>query len=329
MIDANKCFDNIRHLPHSKWPNRKWTNRLEPECWPVLAPKFKILPGSTVFSMGSCFARNIEDHLFKLGFVVPTLDFSVPKSEFPYRPNGILNKYTPPSIWFELKWASDIILNGTIREEDLINPLIQLSNDEWVDAQLAGFRVVSKERAVERRREVFYLYEKGFNADVVTITLGLLECWWDSQLKRYIQQIPSEEMLKAYPERFMFDFMDYEYALEYLRKSIELLNSIGTKGKKIILTTSPVPMARSFSGQDAIIANTYAKSILRAVAGVVARENDNVDYFPSYESVMLSRWAKAIWMDDLIHVNNGFVAKIVDYLIKNYMVLDKDAIQSI
>ena len=43
-----------------------------------------------------------------------------------------------------------------------------------------------------------------------------------------------------------------------------------------------------------------------------------MDYFPSYESVMLSR-DTSVWMDDLIHVQPGFVGLIMSRVTVAYV----------
>jgi hypothetical protein len=67
-----------------------------------------------------------------------------------------------------------------------------------------------------------------------------------------------------------------------------------------------------------MIANCHAKSVLRAVCGIVYEEFPNVDYFPSYESVTLSK-TPHVWKDDLRHVQEDFVAKIVEHMVKHYV----------
>ncbi len=53
--------------------------RLLTEAWPRINPSFQISSGATIFTIGSCFARNIEDHLKLLGYSVPTLDYRAPR----------------------------------------------------------------------------------------------------------------------------------------------------------------------------------------------------------------------------------------------------------
>jgi len=295
-------------LPSSKWPGKGPDSRLEPEAWPALKPRFTLSRGETVFSIGSCFARNIESRLVSLGFKVPTVDFPVPASEFPQGTgSGILNKYTAPSIHDEVAWIAD-----GARNLDMILE----GPDGCIDLNLAGFKSVSSERAIERRRQVAQLYQHALTADVVVITFGLVEAWWDDHRKAYIQQTPTPQMVRAYPNRWQFEMLDYTATVDYARRTIELLNR--DRRRRILITTSPTPLARSFSGHDAIIANTYAKSTLRSVCGALYEEFDNVDYFPSYESVMLSRSAE-VWQDDLIHIRPEFVLKVVKRMVSTYV----------
>lgn len=55
---------------------------------------------------------------------------------------------------------------------------------------------------------------------------------------------------------------------------------------RIFMTVSPVPLKRTFSGEDIFVANTLSKSTLRAVLGEIAAERANVTYFPSYDAVI-------------------------------------------
>ena len=52
--------------------------RVRPEVWPHVSPNFPISSGASIFTIGSCFARNIEDNLSDLGYNLPTLEFYLP-----------------------------------------------------------------------------------------------------------------------------------------------------------------------------------------------------------------------------------------------------------
>lgn len=57
-----------RDNPGALWPSGDADNRLWPECWPVIRPSFALSRDEPIFTIGSCFARNIERHLSAKGF---------------------------------------------------------------------------------------------------------------------------------------------------------------------------------------------------------------------------------------------------------------------
>src|SRR5690242_16481135 len=106
FLSLDEAFANVaRSRGTCLWPTHN-TGRLKPFYDPNLSPRFRLKRGSTIFTIGSCFARNIEEHLAPLGFDIPMADFGVPEGEWPARPfarrAGILNKYTPPSMLQEV-----------------------------------------------------------------------------------------------------------------------------------------------------------------------------------------------------------------------------------
>jgi tetratricopeptide (TPR) repeat protein len=62
----------------------------------------------------------------------------------------------------------------------------------------------------------------------------------------------------------------------------------------------------------------FSKSVLRTVAGTIAEQHDRVDYFPSYESVMLTKRAE-VWTNDLIHVESAFIGQIMARVVSHYV----------
>ena len=116
----------------SRWPSRERANRLEPICWPTFQPRFKLEPGATVFTIGSCFARNIERSLFDLGFAIPTFTFARDNPELVAGTNlSVLNRYTPPSIYQELDWVRTILdRDDTVQMVD-IEPFLLDAGVAW------------------------------------------------------------------------------------------------------------------------------------------------------------------------------------------------------
>jgi hypothetical protein len=70
---------------------------------------------------------------------------------------------------------------------------------------------------------------------------------------------------------------------------------------------------------DIVVANAWAKSLLRALAQEWAMAHANVDYFPSYEIVQNSDRAAA-WERDLRHVRGTGVQHIMDLFLQKYIV---------
>lgn len=159
------------------------------------------------------------------------------------------------------------------------------------------------------------------NADVVIITLGQIETWYDSQTELHYDMPLPRAFIKAYPERFFLRIPRYSEYLKVMEKTISLILSTG-KEKKIVITTSPVPAGRTYSGRDALVSYSHTKSLLRTLAQELADNDKRVDYFPSYEIVTLSEREKA-FNSDLYHVQDGIVARIMQQFFESYIDLDK------
>jgi hypothetical protein len=55
---------------------------------------------------------------------------------------------------------------------------------------------------------------------------------------------------------------------------------------KLVLTLSPVPLARTFEFSSAIVADAVSKSVLRAaIHELIGMYPEKIFYFPSYEMV--------------------------------------------
>jgi len=95
--------------------------------------------------------------------------------------------------------------------------------------------------------------------------------------------------------------MTYEECKSSLLSALHIIRTNSKRDVKFVLTVSPVPLLRTFSDQDIIVANSYSKGVLRAVAQQLYTDYDDVDYFPSYEMVVNSPRHKA-WRHDQRHV---------------------------
>lgn len=290
-------------------------NRLMPETWPHVTASFTIPPGSQVFTIGSCFARNVEKTLQNLGYYLPTLELYEPEKGPTPVDNGVINKYSPPGIYQELAWTADMLArNAEVTLENCREMILPVGDGKIVDVYLNS-TACTEEQFLKRRKVIYNIFRHAFDSPYVTITLGLIENWYDTETGRYIQEMPFDrrQVYKAaLAGRFELHQLGYEEAYDYTRKSVELLKKLNP-AVKILITTSPVSLRRTFTKDDVILANSFSKCMLRTVCGMIARNFDNVDYFPSYENVMLTRdWS--VFGKDFIHVSTSFVSKIVHNL---------------
>ena len=304
----------LRKKPIASWSGVE--PRLVPEVWPAVSPTFQVPQGGTIFTVGSCFARNIEEHLGHLGYHIPMRGFSSPHYE--YGGAGILNKYTPVAILQEIEWADRVRTDGGTVTWDHVAPLaFDCGNDAFVDLQLYGYVPVPRSRFMERRQQIYDVFAHAFTADCVVITLGLIEVWYDSETDLFIQSAPTHSHLARARGRFKFAQLDFATSLMAVQQTIDCIRKVKS-GLPVMITTSPVPLDRTFTEDDIITANSYSKSLLRTVCGEIVRNNTLVDYFPSYENVMLTRdWS--VFEADRRHVREGFVGKIVARLTDTYL----------
>lgn len=169
-------------------PRRGTANsRLEGFVKPGISGSFKIDRSKKVFTIGSCFARNIESFLKKMGFDLGVYELDIPNNELnqiaPFT-TQLLNKYTPHSMSNEIR--------GAFGELNLEKSLVEMGENEFLDMQLHTNVSVPFDRAIERRA-----YMNDFNrrmirqADIIVITLGLVECWFDKDAGMHTNQTPS------------------------------------------------------------------------------------------------------------------------------------------
>jgi GSCFA family len=264
-------------------------------CW---RPKWKIGRRAKFFTIGSCFARNVEASLDSLGYKV----ISGIKE---YAGRGqLLNRYTVHSILQEFQWALGKSYDG--------GAAVEIEGGQWFD--YTGFGLFpTQAQALAERRAVIDVMKPVVDADVLVMTLGLVEVWYDRQSGCYLNVAPIEAM-RQQPDRYEFRLLQHQDNLEGLRAIADLLFA-RRPDLKIVVTVSPVPFNLSFSGDDAAVANMYSKSVLRAAAQDWAATDPRIDYFPSYEMVMLSDPA-AVWLEDRRHVKREFVRQVVEYFCK-------------
>lgn len=283
---------------------------------PVMKPDFRIRRDDRLFAMGSCFARGIELVLKARGFHVESAASDFDNFEIidnrKVTPLGFTNKYTTFSMLNELSWALDP--DAAFPESSLVDLDAGTCIDPHINPTL---KPVNRTGTIERRRIMTDVVRRIAGCRIVFLTLGLVEAWYDKQANVWLNSTPTPAMTALHPGRYEFAVTDYAANLANLEGLYKLLMQCGHPDLHIVVTVSPVPLNATFTGEDIVLANTYSKSTLRAIAGDWSRSHPNIQYFPSYEMVLNSDPALA-WEDDLRHVRGAMTRHVMDYFVQAF-----------
>jgi hypothetical protein len=287
------------------------------------SPKFTLDSECPLFTIGSCFARNIENLLIRRNFPIVLKNFGTPPEMFrswdEKTGGGVqkgklsrasLIKFSVHSMTHELR---RVLAGSSYPNEGLV----ELTRDKWFDPHGSGLRLLPYEVALANRRGIHQAMSQIKRAKVVIMTLGLTETWIDSATGLAINEPPGATWLARYPERWNFVDFGYDAILEEMSSFIALARERASPDMRFIVTVSPVPLAATAKDQDVIVASNGSKSTLRAVAEELFRRHDFVDYFPSYEYAMFSP-KELVWGEDQLHVQVSFVEHITRSFIEAY-----------
>ena len=320
VVSGTDALSNMRRNPMSIWcgneadsagANQSYAgNRLKAN-FPSLrvTPKFELTAGSSVYAMGSCFAREIEAALGRQNFNVRSFrheDFPPELFASPHvwGPSNFLNRYNTASMLLEVERLAGV---RTIAD----TAMLYGASDKLVDLHFAASCEAGDQDLIRKRREVTKAVgSQIMDADVVIMTLGLTEAWFDKESGFYINSSPDLMTLRRDSDRFEMHNLDFAQNLTNLERIYEIITS-QKSDRKFVITVSPVPLQATFNNVDIVIANFDSKMTLRAVAAEFCRRQPNVLYFPSFEMVFNSDPNHA-WKGDRRHVTTAMVDHIMD-----------------
>jgi len=251
------------------------------------APKFNITPTDNIVTAGSCFAQHISRSLLAHGYTwldaepAPPMLSAEQKRNFGF---GVFsfrtgNIYTTAMLRQWLSWALEKteppaeawITDG--RVYDPFRPNVEPNGFSSTAEMLA-----SRENTLAAIRAAVK------QASVFVFTLGLTEAWINSNNGAVYPMCPGTVAGTFDPSSHEFKNYSYNEVLSNLQAAVNLMRKANEQ-LRVLLTVSPVPLTAIASDDHVLVATTYSKSTLRAVAGDLARELAFVDYFPSYEII--------------------------------------------
>lgn len=262
----------------------------------IYTPAFTIAPRMKIATAGSCFAQHIGRHLRAAGFAIMDVEPAprdLPEDQHQHFGYGIYsarygNIYTVRQL---LQIAQEAL--GEIEQRNFL----WQKGDRWFDGLrptiepngLSSPKAVSYHRAWHLSRIRHMLT----TMDMMIFTLGLTETWLDKATGTVFPVCPGTVTDNFNPRKHVFHNFSYGEILNdfiEFRDLVERHRPAGKRPLKFLLTVSPVPLTATAAGKHVQVATVYSKSVLRAVAGALADQFDEIDYFPSYE-IITSPWS--------------------------------------
>ncbi len=253
----------------------------------IWKPKFRLNKKHNIATSGSCFAQHISKALIARGYnwldgePAPRGLSAESRTAFNY---GIFsfrtgNIYTAALLKQWLRWAlagepvPDEVWIKDGRFYDPFRPAIEPN----------GF-ISIEELQASRKDTLTAIAQVVSESRLFIFTLGLTEAWTNKQHAYVYPMCPGTVAGEFDASKHAFINYSYRQIQLDLRDSFNLIRRANPRCR-FLLTVSPVPLTATASNQHVLVATTYSKSTLRAVAGDMANTRPDVDYFPSYEII--------------------------------------------
>ncbi|HEX3429317.1 MAG TPA: GSCFA domain-containing protein [Rhizomicrobium sp.] len=299
--------------PRAFW--RTGVTSQEPESIAELyRPKFPITSRTRVATAGSCFAQHIAKHLRARAFSVVDAEpapagldaNSAAQFGFGLYSARYGNIYTARQLLQLFREAE-----GTFRPADFV----WQKDGRYFDAMRPSVEPggLSKADFVRNCRAYHLRHLPAIfeTSDVFVFTLGLTETWMHAPSGTVYPTAPGTIAGCYDPAVHQFRNLTFQEVYGDLVEFIALAER-QNPDLVFLLTVSPVPLTATATGNHVLAATTYSKSVLRAVAGQLSEERENVDYFPSYEIITGAQSRGRFFSDNLRSVTPQGVSAVMD-----------------
>ena len=276
--------------PYSDLPSRSfWKGAVSgrsPETVSGLwQPKFHFTPDTRIATAGSCFAQHISRYLRARNAAVVDLE---PGPSALSAVNAVKYGYRIYSARYGNIYTVRHLLQLTEEALGRFAPsdAVWERDGRFFDAMRIGVEpegLPSAEAVRQHRQQHLVQVRRLFaKADVFVFTLGLTEAWTHRESGTVYPTAPGTIAGSYQPEMHAFRNFDFPEVYKDFVKFRRLAMKRNPE-LKFLLTVSPVPLTATASDKHVLVATTYSKSVLRAVAGTLAEAFENVDYFPSFD----------------------------------------------
>lgn len=249
--------------------------------------KFALSAEDRIATGGSCFAQHIARNMVRNGYSVLDVEPAPPglspklQKEFGY---GIYsarygNIYTTRHLLqlakesLGLQPIEPVVWERDGRYFDAFRPAVE---PDGLDSP--------EEVAALRAAHLVRVAEMLTTMTVFVFTFGLTEGWVSRDGRLTFPLAPGVVAGTFDDAQHAFHNFTSEEIHADFTEFMEIVRGVNP-GVRYIVTVSPVPLTATAADRHILLSNVYSKSVLRGVAGRLADEHAEVDYFPSYEII--------------------------------------------
>lgn len=286
--------------------------------------RFSILAQDRISTAGSCFAQHIARNLTKRGYHVIDAEPSPPQlpagdwQTFGY---GLYsarygNIYTVRQLLQLIQEAlghrqsPDPVWEKNGRYYDSLRPSVEPEGLESIDAV-----ILHRQFHLARVKEMLQ------QTDVLIFTLGLTEAWVHRDTGWVYPTAPGTIAGDYDSAKYEHvNFSTSEVVADFMEVIRLIRCNTTSESLRFLLTVSPVPLTATYQNEHVLAATTYSKSVLRAAAGELCRNDSSVDYFPSYE-IISNPWSRGVFYESNCRsVNNEGVETVMKVFFSEHTV---------
>lgn len=312
------------NLPESKFWKRAVSNVSVYDLQDIYIKKFDITRQDKISTAGSCFAQHIAKKLRAGGYSYLDVE------QAPH----LLPIASRQSFGYELYSARF----GNIYTARQLLQLVQRATGEFTPKELYWekdgrffdpFRPTIEPNGFSSKEEFFAaldghmekIRELLTKTDIFIFTFGLTEGWINVEDGTTYPICPGTAAGRFDADKHKFINFTVRDVYDDMTAFMKLAQSFNPK-MKFIFTVSPVPLVATASESHVLPATVYSKSVLRAAAGELQANFDNVDYFPSFEIVSGIPARSMFFNPDLRIVNQCGVDYVMTHFFKQHVPFD-------
>lgn len=147
--------------------------------------------------------------------------------------------------------------------------------------------------------------------DILVFTLGLTEAWLSREDGAAFPLCPGTAGGTFDPARHIFHNLRASEVRADMETVLQAIKKINPSAR-LLLTVSPVPLMATATNTHVAVASSHSKAVLRSVAGELAMDHPEVDYFPSYEIITAPFMKGFFFQPDEREVSHHGVAHVMN-----------------